>query len=89
LKTFNSLTLETKLAFSVLRLEIDSLEIFNSSILAFRLAFSFQFINLSQVFTFFYFLSISIFHFDMFFIFFNNKVFLAFQEIIPLINGLN
>jgi hypothetical protein len=38
LQTFNSLALEIKLAFAVLRLEIDS---FNLSILAFKLAFSF------------------------------------------------
>jgi hypothetical protein len=38
LQTFKSLTLEIKLAFSFLRLEIDS---FNLSILPFKLAFSF------------------------------------------------
>jgi hypothetical protein len=38
LQTLKSLALEFKLAFSVLRLEIDS---FNLSILAFKLAFSF------------------------------------------------
>jgi hypothetical protein len=38
LQTFNSLALEIKLSFLVLRLEIDS---FNLSILAFKLAFSF------------------------------------------------
>jgi hypothetical protein len=41
---------------------------------------------LRKVFTFFYFLSISIFHF---FIFFNEQVLLTFQEIILLVNGLN
>jgi hypothetical protein len=43
---------------------------------------------LRQVFTFFYFLSISIFQLDNFFIFFNEEVLLAFQEIIFLVNGL-
>jgi hypothetical protein len=38
LQTFKSLALEIKLAFSILRLEIDP---FNLSILAIRLAFSF------------------------------------------------
>jgi hypothetical protein len=41
----------------------------------------------SQVFTFLYFLSISIFHFNMFFIFFNKEFLLAVQEFILLMNG--
>jgi hypothetical protein len=51
LQTFKSLALEIKLAFSVLRLEIDS---FNLSILAIELAFLFLrlTIELSQAFNF-------------------------------------
>jgi hypothetical protein len=41
----------------------------------------------SQVFTFLYFLSISIFHFNMFFILFNKKFFVVVQEFILLMNG--
>jgi hypothetical protein len=41
----------------------------------------------SQVFTFLYFLRISIFHFNMFFIFFNKEFLLVVQEFIFLMNG--
>jgi hypothetical protein len=41
----------------------------------------------SQVFTFFYFLSISIFYFNMLFVFFNKEFLLAVQEFILLMNG--
>jgi hypothetical protein len=41
----------------------------------------------SQVFTFLYFLSISIFYFNMFFIFFNKEFLLVVQEFILLMNG--
>jgi hypothetical protein len=42
---------------------------------------------LSQVFTFFYFLSISIFYLNMLFVFFNKKFLLAIQESILLMNS--
>jgi hypothetical protein len=41
----------------------------------------------SQIFTFFNFLSISIFNFNMLFVFLNKKFFLAIQEFILLINS--
>jgi hypothetical protein len=41
----------------------------------------------SQVFTFLYFLSISIFHLNMFFVLFNKEFLLAIQEFILLMNS--
>jgi hypothetical protein len=60
LQTFNFSTLEIKLAFSVLRFEIESWQILSS-----------------LVFIIFYFLSISIFQFNMFLVFFNKEFLLA------------
>jgi hypothetical protein len=42
---------------------------------------------LSQVFTFFYFLGLSIFYLNILFVFFNKEDLLAFQEIILLMNS--
>jgi hypothetical protein len=72
LQAFNSYILAFKLSFSVLRQEIESLQMLSS---------------LDKFSHFFYFKSISIFQLNNIFIFFNEQVLLPFQDIILLVNG--
>jgi hypothetical protein len=72
--------------------DVETLQAFNSSILVIKLAFSvrrreIESLQMLQVFTFFYFKIISIFQLNKFFIFLNEQVLLAFQDIILLVNG--